>query len=84
MYSSRAVSLGAGSQVVVAVDPTSKIVMLGFSASDASLQQMLQPVTTLSPLTFLSTMFQNGPPEVHPWLHVCGPCHACLLACLLE
>ena len=40
VYGSRTVALGDGSQVVVAVDPTSKVAMLGFSASDTTLQQV--------------------------------------------
>ena len=39
-YGSRTVALGDGSQVVVAVDSTSKVAMLGFSASDTTLQQV--------------------------------------------
>ena len=66
-FPNQVVALGNGSQVVVAANPTSKIVMLGFSASNATLALMLQTVTTLEPVAFLNTMFQGGPPAVSPF-----------------
>ena len=63
--------LGNGSQVVVAADGATGIVYLGFSASDATLQLMLNPVTSLEPVSFLDNLFQDGPPAVSPHLQAC-------------
>ena len=63
-FATATLPLGNGSQVVVAADGATGIVMLGFSASDATLQLMTSPVTNLEPIPFLDNEFQDGPPAV--------------------
>lgn len=58
------VALGNGSQILIAADGATGIVYLAFSASNATLQLMLNPVTNLEPVPFLDNLFQDGPPAV--------------------